>query len=638
MAKINNNGLLQLTVEAGTTNEHTRVFIPSQEINVFPCSRRGQNDTEINNLKYYDPEARLNTERTNRLHTAVNGFKDSFIIGNSFASGDTLVFVLAGYYIKVKNFDPSAVATAIGTDISAIYAHLRLHSGVSLDTGNYFTEMLFRQSDLDTDANYLDVEYTDEISGNSNYFFVGISFTKDPIDNDDSTVHNLPLFTRTDNNWELVQTSLLPKVEHGTTEDSIKISGDFTISHDDSPELVVTAGVAEFAVPITVTNPTGTAITVDGTTWLKGVAQIDGEATLHNKLLIKSGNTTRAEIDSSKVDLNLPVTVNNDLKVSEKTTVKSLVVGERTEADSAAAGAITAKTSIKTPLLNVTNNYKAQANIDNATITGELKVQNNGAAKITTDALIVGGNSTLRNNLTVEDNINVGNPAEPASANNGGCIVAQYDITAEEDLVAKRDVTAGGSATIAGNVTVGTDNNTSTGTITAKNNITALGSMGTSNDLTVDKQAYVKTGLIVGNDTTSRLPAGEIKAMSKVATPTLAVNEITSESTEIAIAKTLKVGTISSDSTSGLIVKQQLTAEKYLNVGSPLTPTQTTGDIVAKNNIFAENGIVAKNTLKSPAIYQTVSGSDKPVPYIDLVKQSSGQYQLQISRASTVEN
>ena len=44
--------------------DNGKVFIQSSNINVFPCSRRGQ-FSEDNFVKHYDPEARLNTERTN---------------------------------------------------------------------------------------------------------------------------------------------------------------------------------------------------------------------------------------------------------------------------------------------------------------------------------------------------------------------------------------------------------------------------------------------------------------------------------------------------------------------------------------------------------------------------------------------
>ena len=213
---------------------NNRVFLPSRNINVFPCSRRGQSKIE-DIPEYYDPEARLNTERTNRIHTAINGFKGfndsySFVINNDFTTGDTLVFVLAGYRIEVKNFNPEDIAEALGlTDANTIYAHLSLHTGISLQVEDYFTDILYRQSNESTDVNYLDVYY--EKNSNKDSFFVGVSFTTDETEDNlvDYTLinYNLPLFSKADSTWQLVQTSLLPKIEHDETENSIKISGDF---------------------------------------------------------------------------------------------------------------------------------------------------------------------------------------------------------------------------------------------------------------------------------------------------------------------------------------------------------------------------------------------------------------------------
>ena len=331
-------------------NKNKRAFLPSKNINIFPCSRRGQYEME-NSVKHYDPEARLNTERTNRLHTAINGFTDSVIINNNFAVGDILTFTLAGYRIEVKDFNPADIADQEVLDISnggTIYAHLSLHNKVSLSVEGYYTEILYRQSTVKTGVNYLDVTYTD--NGTTEDFFVGISFTKEQVSDEDLPSYNLPLFSKSDNGWELVQTSLLPKVEHDTEPDSIKLSGDFTVKHDEQTSFKV----------------------------------------------IKDKTT-----------------LSNDLEVLSHATVKtSLVVGERTADDSTEAGTITAKNhiqtptleataSIKTPLLNATNGGEAQANIDNANITGELRVQNDGTAKLFADTATITGETVL-NNLKAE--------------------------------------------------------------------------------------------------------------------------------------------------------------------------------------------------------------------------------------------
>lgn len=656
-------------------SEANRVFLSSRNINVFPCSRRGREELE-DSIKQYDPEARLNTERTNRLHTAVNGFTKSFI--DSFNTYDitvkdengeeretetnTLIFVLAGYYVEAKNFNPTAIASALGSSTGGtIYAHLSLYDKASLSAEGYFTEILYRQFATTTDSQYLDITYSD--TNTTNDFFVGISFTKEA--ELDKTLnipsYNLPLFTYSGSNWELVQTSLLPKVEHGETEDSIKLGGNLEVTGEDTTLKKLSAGATDVG-----------SLVVEGTTYLKGTAQIDGEATLYNKLLVKSGSTTRAEIDSSKVSFNLPVTVNDTLQVKRTTGTGpaarvegSLEVHEGISTETINANTIQSVETLKTdnakglvvtstavspehtlkvegkthitdsvtaPTLDVKTikNTATDASVnieDSLSISGDLTVKSSyGVSTPTLKVNTIETRSTDANaeitiskplkvtsNLKVEDNISVGTPVTTAPADNSGCIVAKNEIIAENRLrvpgtfrVEAAEKTAHiQNLAVVEKVNVGElspDELASTlGSIVAKNNITAIGSMGTRNDLTVDRQAYVKTGLIVGNvgDTPNRLSDGEIKAKSKVTTPILV-------------------------------------AENYINVGSPAIPTTTTGDIVAKNNIYAENMIVAKSTLKSPAMYQTVNSVDKPVPFIDVVEQDGGQYQLQISRVTTV--
>lgn len=242
-----------------------RIFFKSSNVNIFPCSRRGHGVDEQHQTKFYDPEARLNTERTNRLHTAVNGFNDSFI--RSFEN-NTLTFVLAGYYIEVKNFVPSEIADSLGisADDDKIYAHLSLHDQVSLRVTDYFTEILYRQSRETNDANSLDVTYEQDD------FFVGVSFTSTDMERDsvdgtnDLAHHNLQLFSKSGDNWELVQTSLLPHIEHGDTADSIKVIGKITtlnLDVDTNIDTDTLKASTEITTPRLTTNDTNTEIVVD---------------------------------------------------------------------------------------------------------------------------------------------------------------------------------------------------------------------------------------------------------------------------------------------------------------------------------------------------------------------------------------
>ena len=203
-----------------------RVFLKSENINVFPCSRRGQK-SQSSPVEVYDPEARLNTERTNRLRTAIKGLKDSFIIDDNFEN-NKLKFILGGYYIEIKEFDLDAIKEELSTS-NTIYAHLSLHTGITVGSG-YTTEILYRQLPDDIlDTAYLDVKYD-----NTDFFF-GVSFIENTtsikdtitVNNGESTTevelpsYNLAIFRNTGSNWEL---AIEPTTELGNTNVTGNIS------------------------------------------------------------------------------------------------------------------------------------------------------------------------------------------------------------------------------------------------------------------------------------------------------------------------------------------------------------------------------------------------------------------------------
>ena len=596
--------------EDGFLLESSKAFIPSESINIFPCARRGQISTD--SLQQYDPEARLNTERTNRIHIAVNGFKDSFIATENFTIGDTLVFVLAGYRVEVKNFDPAVIAGVLGTDIKNLYAYLRLQTEVPLDTTGYYTEILYRQSSLGNDKNYLDVSYPVSTTIQKD-FFTGVSFVKEPLADKDENDCYLHLFSY-GTNWELVQTSLLPKIEHGETEDSIKLSAKLSAGATDVDSLIV-----------------------DGTTYLKSTAQIDGETTLYNKLLVKSGNITRAEIDSAKVSFNLPVTVNDTLLVKRTTgtgpaarvegslevhegistetinanTIQSV---ETLKTDSAKGLVVTStavspertlkidgKTDISgdadiegrlTVSSNIdTNTLKATTNIVTPLITSE-----NAGTEIVVDRVLKVDtiNSDSANGLTVNRKL---------TANRGVEVLTGYEVKTptlrvdritssntdniitidNKKLVVNRSLEMRAPApteekpnpdpakatieqAVIGELTVKVDS----GLKNSTGKITTLNLQATNNATIYD--------LDVGTN----IDTGTLKATSEVATPTLKTNTITSDAAEIVIDKQLKV-------------------EDNINVGTPTTPAtvENGGYIVAKKDITAEQDLIAKRDISA---------------------------------------
>lgn len=516
--KIENN---KLVVKNDLTD--VRIFLPSKDIDVFPCSRRGRSE---DNTIAYDPEARLNTERTNRISTAINGFTDSFVEHFSVEKYTdentgkvidpyTLIFVLAGYRVEARNFNPADIAEELGaTDGNKIYAHLSLHDKVSLMAGGYFTEILYRQSTEENDANSLDVSD----------FFVGISFTNNPdcedeiFDGDSNRTlvkYNLPIFTisKSDDNiysCELIQTSLLPKIEHGETEDSIKISGAFTIEQIEKDGTKQTSfeindgGVGTVNVPLHITKGT----TIDGGVTLKAgvdafsliVGDVAGgevfpKGTIKAKTRIETPTLDVKTIKNTATDSTGAVSIDDALTVSGNLSLNS-------------------DKAVNTDKLNVKN---IKSRVENGTITVESPTELNST-------LEVGGNSTLKSNLKIEGNINVGNPEKPVSTDNSGYIVAKKDITAEQDLVAKRDIKASEKATV--------------------------------------------KSLVVGKrDSSDSVAPGDITAKALVRTPTIEVNTITNPNSNIVVDKTLQLDkglSVKETSTLATVTATKITANELL--------------------------------------------------------------------------
>lgn len=357
-------------IKNGLLLNNDRVFLPSTDINVFPCSRRGQANIEDiaieNSATYYDPEARLNTERTNRLHTALNGFTDSFIESYD-AEAKTLVFVLAGYYVEIKNFDPAIIASTLGESIDKIYAHLRLHDHVSLGVKDYFTEMLYRQSESELDSNYLDVTYT--INGDKGDFFVGVSFTKEPVEDHlgSNTLpsHNLLLFSKdADSSWQLEQTSLLPKIEHGTTKDSVKIWGDLIV-----PVLKTD----------TITSDSTAGLTIDNKLTVTGATIVNNTITAKKVVIpsnIDADGVEKGEIVTPQVRVNRITSNEGSITVDNK----KLIVNKSLEMLAKADATEPAKATIEQAVIGDLT-VKVDANLKNST--GKVTAKEVAAEKIT---------------------------------------------------------------------------------------------------------------------------------------------------------------------------------------------------------------------------------------------------------------
>lgn len=226
----------------------------------------------------FDPEARLNTEKNNRRQVSTNGFKQTFVKSWDTANGK-LSLVLGGYsfdidlesdakyYNNFANKLATAMADSAGVTVEdflgdttlkrlGLYANVRLEE-VPLYQGlvNYTTYILRNQTITEGSSDIAEpiidllntAAETNTVGYKNNpenyYFFSGISFSFFPLSEDttNATVSEKPLAESATNrkqhiislkllertegstDWRFVQEALLPNIEHGNTEDSVKM-------------------------------------------------------------------------------------------------------------------------------------------------------------------------------------------------------------------------------------------------------------------------------------------------------------------------------------------------------------------------------------------------------------------------------
>jgi hypothetical protein len=215
------------------------VFIKSSNINVFPCSRRRACIVENQQNRYipFDPEARLNTEANNRKHSALNGFKQDYILNELTTANNELSLVLAGYLFNIKlpgytsaDILGAVLYTGTPTINSYIYANIRLETTSFFSDGdiNATTEILRAQTeDENPDTDCLDVFYNsddnNDVTVKDNYYFSGLSFSKNRVvtPSNKQRIVNLPILKYNGNTWQFYQPSKLPQVNHGDAPNSV---------------------------------------------------------------------------------------------------------------------------------------------------------------------------------------------------------------------------------------------------------------------------------------------------------------------------------------------------------------------------------------------------------------------------------
>ena len=228
------------------------VFIKSNNISVFPCSRRRSTPVSTGDGvldRYFipfDPEARLNTEHNNRRHTGLNGYKQDYIYE---WNEQKLSIVIAGYLFEIKLDESTNTPGKFGTKVAeaadldldsdnVIYAQIALTNVIFLAQNEYIpdasTPVLRNQTNTQAVSSSLDIllDINSKADDTNNYYFTGLSFTTNPESGDDFIYLKLLKY---DNTWQIYEPSRLPAITHGDTENSVsvnnlEVTGDILIS------------------------------------------------------------------------------------------------------------------------------------------------------------------------------------------------------------------------------------------------------------------------------------------------------------------------------------------------------------------------------------------------------------------------
>lgn len=220
-------------------------WVESSNISVFPCPGRG-NITTANKINIpLDLEARLATERNYINMTANNGYKKSFIQLEVDTEGNKKLkeLVLNGYRFTFTDgyyLEDFLNAGTFPTGTAEIYAVIKteetnlVQSNDISATTPVLRSLIVNGTSLDT------------LTNGESYFY-GLAFTTNPDDPDNIDLntgntqkkYSLQIIKNGEFNLE----ALLPSIEHGETENSVKMG---SVQVD---KLSLGAGDSELKVP-----------------------------------------------------------------------------------------------------------------------------------------------------------------------------------------------------------------------------------------------------------------------------------------------------------------------------------------------------------------------------------------------------
>lgn len=556
-----------IETRAGKTVNNTDItlaFAKSTNVYAFPCGRRRSSEVDQDgNLvntktdKYYfpfDPEARLNTEANNRKHSSLNGFTQTYLKDWD-NDKKLLTLSLAGYLFKIalSTVTIKTTATDHGTNQASVIETEIDYCDIN-NFGNGILAAIRKQFEaaLDSAKNEEDRNAAENAIATINSataIYANI------------VIEDVHLFS----GFQEYFTGILRNQTDGdlpaTSLDLLKTAAENMHDYIEARNFdnYFFSGLSFSTVPLTGAVQTRSCEPV--------TVQIDSVANKTVERLVVSLRILERDTSGSEWKIHQPALLP---KIDHGTTEDSIII------------------------------------YGNATVKGnDKKLTVEGTAEIT-------GDTDVRSNLTVDDNINVGNPTTAATGNNGGCIVAKNNITAEQNLVAGQNLTVGGTAEITGNTTV-------TGDTTIKSSLAV--------------------GPTVAPDTAN---AGTITAETHVETPTL--NASTSITTPSAAITSATITTAE--------VKDTATINTAIIDTATITSTTTTDDLTVKTKATVEEADIETanidtltgddatiGTIKSDDIQQKITETYRNVPVIFVEKQTTSghdEYQLQIVRANKI--
>lgn len=198
-------------------------WVESSKINVFPCSGRGNTLSDTVNIPL-DLEARLATERNYTNMTANNGYKKSFM---QLKDGKLKELVLNGYRFTFTELMEGEVTEGYSEaafdqlNANNIYAVIKTKT-TTLFTHNRkstTTPALRHLTESESDA------ALDTLTGDKPYFY-GLAFTTES--GMDKLMEGLgagqeAYFLQIIKGGVFNQEALLPSIDHGNTENSVKM-------------------------------------------------------------------------------------------------------------------------------------------------------------------------------------------------------------------------------------------------------------------------------------------------------------------------------------------------------------------------------------------------------------------------------